>query len=63
MAVETREGKKKNDQIKAKQAEQWATVVRQVGPLSPDHSNAVVQQLSVLSFLYSLVISLLTGLC
>lgn len=40
--VETREGKEKNDKIKAKQAEQWATIVRQVGPWSSGNSDAVV---------------------
>lgn len=30
--VETRECREKNDQDKAKQAEQWANLVSQVGP-------------------------------
>ena len=49
--VESQECIEKNDQANAKQAEQWASIVRQVGPLVLGNTDTVVLLLFIYIFI------------
>lgn len=54
--VENRQCREKNDQAKAKQAEQWANLVSQVGPLLLGNTNTAVFFQFVFNMLGSIIL-------